>query len=312
MEVAELLPSFTRFQYKTPEGDTAWLTEANGDQMIEFVDRNKEKPFFLYWSPLAVHSPSHNVPERLAARTTASEKRRDLGGCIVSMDDQVGKLLAYLDEHKLRENTLIIFSSDNGPNLAEGGTASPYTGGKGAGTQQIGWTLSPTIMSWPGKVPQGERFKGLSCTLDFFPTITSATGISAPDHLQGVDLFPYMSGKKQGDPHEYIFWLNNEPNDPSHRHLSAVRWKQWRLYRWHEEDPWQLFDLHKDPKEEVNVAAQFPELVDGMDQQYQQWKTTHQPHGEIPKIKSGPNIPTGYGWVMSDGRMEMDYVITQE
>jgi arylsulfatase A-like enzyme len=312
MEVAENLPAFTRFQYKTIEGDTAWLTEANGDQMIEFVDRNKEKPFFLYWSPLAVHSPSNNVPERLAARTTASGKRRDLGGCIVSVDDQLGKLLAFLDEHKLRENTMIIFSSDNGPNLEEGGTASPYRGGKGAGTRQIGWTLSPTIISWPGVIPQGKRFEGLSCTLDFYATIASATGIPAPEHIQGVDIFPYLTDEKQGDPHEYLFWLNNDPNDPSNRHLVAVRWKQWRLYRRHEEDTWQLFDLFKDPKEENNVAARFPEVVDNMDRHHHEWKTTHQPPKEIPKIRAGSNIPTGYGWVITDGRLEMEHEIVQE
>ncbi len=91
------------------------------------------------------------------------------------MDDQVGKLLSFLDDHKLRENTLIIFSSDNGPNLREGGSSSPYTGGKGAGTQQIGWTLSPTILSWPGVIPQGKRFEGLSCTLDFYATLAQGT-----------------------------------------------------------------------------------------------------------------------------------------
>nr|MQY76667.1 sulfatase-like hydrolase/transferase [Spirochaeta sp.] len=243
MEVAENLPAFTRFQYKTIEGDTAWLTEANGDQMIEFVDRNREKPFFLYWSPLAVHSPSDNVPDRLAARTSASEKRRKLGGAIVSMDDQVGKLLSFLDKHMLRENTLVIFTSDNGPNLAEGGTSAPYRGGKFEGTQQIGWTISPTIMSWPGVIPQGKRFDGLSCSLDFYATIASAAGIAAPEHIQGVDVIPYLIGEKQGDPHEYLFWLNNDPNDPPNRHLVAVRWKQWRLYRKYEEDAWQLFDL---------------------------------------------------------------------
>ena len=159
----------------------------------------------------------------------------------------------------LRENTLIIFSSDNGPNPAEGGTATPYRGGKGKGTQQIGWTISPTIMSWPGIIPQGKRFEGMSCTFDFYATIAAAAGIPAPEHLDGVDLIPYLRGEKQGSPHEYLFWLNNEPGDAPRRHLVAARWKQWRLYRKYESDPWQLFDLGKDPREEKNVAAQFPE-----------------------------------------------------
>ena len=314
MEVAENPPRVgdARFLYKTKTGETRWLTEYDGDKLVEFIDRNrmKEKPFFMYWSPLAVHSPHKNVPERLAARTTAPKNRRKLGGGIVSVDDQVGKLLAYLDEHTLRENTLIILSSDNGPNPAEGGTATPYRGGKGPDTQQIGWTLSPTIMSWPGVIPQGRRFEGLSCTFDFYTTIAAAARIPAPEHLDGVDLIPYLRGEKQANPHEYVFWLNNQPDDAPRRHLVAARWKQWRLYRKHESDPWQLFDLVKDPREEKNVANQYPEIVENVAREYAQWKTGHVPPPEMPNTKiqnPGPIVPTGHGWVINDGRRRPRY-----
>ena len=216
------------------------------------------------------------------------------------------KLLAHLDKHALRERTLIIFSSDNGPNPAEGGTATPYRGGKGEDTQQIGWTISPTIMSWPGVIPQGKRFEGMSCTFDFYATIAAAAKIPAPKHLDGVDLIPYLRGEKKGNPHEYVFWLNNEPGDAPRRHLVAARWKQWRLYRKHESDPWQLFDLAKDPREENDVAGEFPEVVENVAKEYAEWKTTHVPPPEIPKTKfknPGPAIPTGHGWVISDGRL---------
>jgi len=324
MEVAESPPRVgqgakakgARFLYETKDGKTGWLTEFDGDKLIEFIDRNRTKdpsagsrqgkPFFMYWSPLAVHSPHKNVPERLAARTTAPKNRRKLGGGIVSVDDQVGKLLTCLDKHKLRETTLIILSSDNGPNPAEGGTATPYRGGKGAGTQQIGWTLSPTIMSWPGVIPEGRRFGGMSCTFDFYATIAAAAKIPAPKHLDGVDLIPYLRGEKPGSPHEYVFWLNNQPDDAPRRHLVAARWKQWRLYRQHESAPWQLFDLVKDPREEKNVADKFPKVVKGMAAEYARWKSTHVPPPEPPmtNVKNpGPIIPRGYGWVISDGRL---------
>jgi len=314
MEVAETPPRVgqgakgARFLYKTEEGKTGWLTEFDGDKLIEFVDRNrtKEKPFFMYWSPLAVHSPHKNVPERLAARTTAPEDRRKLGGGIVSVDDQVGKLLDYLDKHKMREDTLIIFSSDNGANPNEGGSSAPYRGGKHKGTQQIGWTLSPTIMSWPGVIQQGKRFGGLSCTFDFYATIAAAAGIPAPEHLDGVDLVPYLRGEKQGSPHEYVFFLNNDPDDSKHRHFVAVRWQQWRLYRKRDADPWQLFDLVKDPREEKNVADKLPNVVRGMAAEYARWKSTHVPPPEPPmtNVKNpGPITLRGYGWVISDGRL---------
>jgi len=314
MEVAENPPRVgqgekakgARFLYETEEGETGWLTDYDGDKLIEFIDRNRtgDKPFFMYWSPLAVHSPHENVPERLAGRTTAPANRRKLGGGIVSVDDQVGKLLAYLDKHKMRENTLIIFSSDNGANPNEGGSSAPYRGGKHKGTQQIGWTLSPTVMSWPGVIPQGKRFDGLSCTLDFFATIAAAAGVPAPGHLDGVDLVPHLRGKQPGSPHECIFWLNNDPEDSKHRHLVAVRWKQWRLYRKNDREPWQLFDLVKDPREEKNVAGRFPEIVKNMATKHAKWRTTHVPPPKAVTAKARNPVPTGHGWFMSDGRVD--------
>ncbi len=314
MEVAENPPRVgqdgkakgARYLYKTEEGETDWLTEYDGDKLIEFVDRNrtKEEPFFMYWSPLAVHSSHKNIPERLAARTTAHENRRKLGGGIVSVDDQVGKLLAYLDKHKMRESTLIIFSSDNGGNPNEGSSSAPYRGGKYKGTQQVGWTLSPTIMSWPGIIPQGKRFGGVSCTFDFYATIAAAAGIPTPKHLDGVDLVPYLRGEKPDSPHEYVFFLNNDPNDSKHRHFVAVRWKQWRLYRKKDDDPWQLFDLVKDPREEEDVAARFPGIVENLATQYARWKSTHVPPPEAVAIKAKNPVRTGHGWFISDGRVK--------
>jgi len=311
MEVAELptrIKDGNHFLCKNEDGEVVWITEIDGDNLIEFVDRNrtKEKPFFMYWSPLAVHSSHRDIPEKFSSRTTAPEKRRKLGGGIVALDDQVGKLLDYLDKHKMRENTFIIFSSDNGANLVEGGSSTPYRGGKGPYTQQVGWTLSPTIISWPGVIPKGKRFNGISCTLDFYATIAAAAKLPVPEHIDGVDLMPYLRGEKRGNVHEYLYWLNNDPTDPKNRHLVAVRWKNWRLYRHKETDSWQLFDLVKDPREEKNVADQFPEVVEQMAQNHAEWKSTLVPLWEKSGknyMNPGPVTPTGYGWVISDGRM---------
>lgn len=83
------------------DGKTIWLTDYNGDQMVNFIDRNKKKPFFLYWSPEAVHSFNTEVPERLTSRTLVKEKskRQKLAGAVVSVDDQVGKLLKVLEKN---------------------------------------------------------------------------------------------------------------------------------------------------------------------------------------------------------------------
>ncbi len=280
-------------------GETVWLTDYDGDSMVDFVTRHRDEPFFLYWSPEAIHSFNTEVPERLMRRTTAKGKRRRLAGAIVAVDDQVGKLLKVLKDHDLRRNTLVIFTSDNGANGGDGGSSAPYTGGKGQGTQKEGWVRVPTLFSMPGVLPEGTRYDGLMANFDFYSTIASLTTQSIPLHCDGIDLLPYLKGKDKGDAHEYLFWLNNQPDDAVRRHLIAVRWQNWRLYRKYEKDAWQLFDLKQDPKEEQNLATRHPDVVRHLSARHAAWQATLEPLGRIPKIaRSEPIIPVGHGWAI--------------
>jgi len=285
------------------DGTDAWVTDYDGDMMVDFIKRNKDKSFFLYWSPEAVHSFNDETPERLMSRTTAKGKRRELAGAIVSVDDQVGKVLKALEKYDLKENTLVIFSSDNGPNLTEKGSAAPYTGGKGQGTQKEGWVRVPTIYSFPGKLPKGKTYHGLNATFDYYSTIASLIGKPVPKHCDGVDLFPYLRGEKKGNAHEYLFWLNNDPDDPKHRHLVAVRWKDWRLYKHELSDTWQLFNLKLDPKEENNVAPKHPDIVKSMAAKHEKWAKTLPPLAKIPaNQKNQPQVPQGHGWFINQNK----------
>ena len=278
-------------------GETVWLTDYDGDSMSGFIERHKSEPFFLYWSPEAVHSPSIEAPERLMDRTQTEGKRRKLAGAIVSIDDQVGKLLRALKKHGLREDTLVIFSSDNGANGGEGGSSTPYTGGKGQGTQKEGWVRVPAIFSMPGTLPQGKQHDGLIANFDFYSTIAALAQQPIPEHCDGVDLISYLRNEQTGNPHEYLFWLNNEPGDAARRHMIAVRWHDWRLYRKYETDRWQLFDLKSDPREETDVAAKHPDVVEQLAAQHAAWAETLTPLGKIPKIRVGaPVVPVGHGW----------------
>ena len=275
-----------------------WLTDYDGDLMVDFIDRHAGEPFFLYWSPEAVHSFNDEVPERLMSRTTAKGIRRKLAGAIVSVDDQVGKLLAALDRHGLRGDTLVLFSSDNGPNPGEGGRAAPYAGGKGTGTQKEGWVRVPTILSMPGTVPEGAVHDGLIANFDFYPTIASLTTGEIPPHCDGVDLLPYVRGERNGPAHEYLFWLNDQPDDAPRRHLVAVRWEDWRLYRKHETDPWQLFDLSADPRETTDAAAAHPGIVRRLGERHAAWSATLAPLATIPEIPGkSTRMDDGHGWV---------------
>jgi arylsulfatase A-like enzyme len=290
----------SKYIYIKEDGTEGWLTDYEGDMMVEFIEKHHDEPFFLYFSPNAVHSINWEAPERLQNRTTATGARRALAGAIVSVDDQVGKLLGVLDRHGIRENTLIIFSSDNGPNPNEGGSAAPYRGGKfGVNTQYEGWVHVPGIFSLPGIIPEGERFDGLSSTLDFYATITALNGLKTPQQCDGVNLLPYLQKEKEGDPHEYIFWLNNDPDDMKHRHLTAARWKDYRLHLSKEPGVgWQLFNIRLDPREENDIATEFPEIVQQMIQKHELWCRTHvEPPAKPGFIKKStyPQTPKGYG-----------------
>jgi len=314
-------PNGLLFMRLDENGEETWLTEMDGDRLVEFVDRNRKKgtPFMMYWSPLAVHSPHSNTPEKYCERTsvpkdlpinkTHGANRRLLGGGIVALDDQVGRLLDYLDEHKMRENTLIIFASDNGPNVGEGGTSTPYRGGKGPKSrEQVGWTLTPGIVSWPGVIPQGTRYDGMMCTFDFYPTMLAAAKLPLPEHLDGVDVMPWLTGKKKGDVRDTIYWYN-QGNSQQNRNLQAVRWSKWRLYRSLPEEPWRLYDLSKDPREENDVAQQFPEVLKQLETKHGEWA------GKLPPMYDMENRPPSGGgipnqdttpkgkWIITDGKL---------
>jgi arylsulfatase A-like enzyme len=202
-----------------------------------------------------------------------------------------------LNKLGLRENTLVIFSSDNGANIGEEGSSAPYRGGKGNGTQQEGWVRVPTIFSMPGVVPKGKDYHKQIANFDFYSTIASVTGLPIPKHCDGVNLIPFIIGKNKEEPHEYLFWLNNEPGDAERRHLIAVRWEKWRLYKKYDKDPWQLFDLEVDPKEEKNIAKNHADIVERLSAKHAAWRKTLAPLGKIPKLaKSDDRIGTGHGW----------------
>ena len=307
MEVAQKPPKKKGSKYfcTNEAGETQWLTDYDGDNMVEFIERHKAEPFFLYWSPEAIHSSNQEAPVSLTRRTKAKGKRRKLAGAIVSVDDQVGKLLDVLEKRELRRKTLVIFSSDNGANGGEGGLSTPYRGGKGQGTQQEGWVRVPTIFSMPGVIPTGKDYRRLIANFDFYSTIASLTTGTIPGHCDGVDLIPYLNGQREGEPHEHLFWLNNEPGDAVRRHLIAVRWQDWRLYKKDDKDPWQLFDLKTDPREEEDVAGKHPDIVRQLAERHAAWARTLEPLGSIPKIQQRePGIPSGHGWALASEKQK--------
>ncbi len=302
MEVARHAPGF-QYNRELEDGSPVYLTDLVGDYMAEFVERNSErtaeKPFFLYFSPFAVHSKVKDTPQHYRDRIEAGDGTA-YEGAVVAVDDAVGKLLAMLKKHDLDKDTIIFLTGDNGANLTEGGSSAPYRGGKGKGTQLEGWVHTPTIISWPGVVPAGVTYDGMMCTLDFYATAAAAAGKPLPERCDGKNLLPYIKGKKEGDVHEYVFWHNADPTDAPRRNLYAVRWKNWRLIK--NPDGWRLFDLKKDPEERNDVAKTHPDAVDRMLERYSAFVATLPPLKPSADYKGGGEVPKGWGWTISEGK----------
>jgi len=305
MEVAKNAPG-TQYDREREDGSYVYLTDLDGDYMAEFVDRNavgstrsgQEKPFFLYFSPFAVHSNVKNTPQHYRDRIPGGNGTA-YEGAVLAVDDAVGKLLAMLKKHNIEDNTLILFTGDNGANRGHGGSSEPYRGGKNKDTQQEGWVHTPTIVTWPKVIPAGTTYEGKIGTIDFYATAAAAAGKPLPERCDGKDLVPYLQGKKKGDVHEYLFWHNADPTDEPRRNLYAVRWKDWRLIKY--PDGWHLYDLKKDPKELKDQAANNPEVVDHLVQRYDAFVATLPPLKPSANYKGGGQVPKGWGWHIGNG-----------
>ncbi len=295
MQVARNAPSEKPYICVKPDGSEVFRTELDGDRMVEFVERNKDESFFLYFSPNAVHSPSGDTPAHYQNRSKAKGKRRALAGAIIAVDDAVGKLLSTLKKHNIEKDTLILLTGDNGPNLREQGSAAPYRGGKGEGTQLEGWVHTPAIASWPGHLPAGKTYDGLICTMDFYATAAAVADKPPPNRCEGKDLLPYMLGEKTGDVHEELYWHNVDPEDAPRRNLQAMRSKQWRLVKY--PDGWRLFDLETDPGETRDLSEAHVDVATAMLERYQAWADElPPPDTSWQNDGRGGRMPQGWGW----------------
>ena len=257
----------------TPE-EQALLTTEYTDRAVGFIKRNKDKPFLLYLPHSMVHVPLF-VSDKFKGRSG----RGLFGDVVMEVDWSVGRILETLRELELDGNTLVIFSSDNGPWLSYGdhaGSAAPLREGKG--TMWEGGCRVPTLMWWPGKIPAGGVCDEFASTIDILPTMAALTGANPPDHkIDGKDIRPLMFAEKAAEsPHDFFYHYYSEE-------LWSVRDRRWKLhfphtYRTMAGKPGgtggvptkyssaktglELYDLKNDEGESTNVAGQHPEIVE--------------------------------------------------
>jgi len=240
-----------------------YMTDHLGQQAAHYVERFASEPFFLYLSFNAVHTPMQALKDDLKrVRGEVNAKRKRLVAMTVAMDRAVGHVLDALERHDLEEDTLVVFVNDNGGATTNASINAPLRGTKG--TPFEGGIRVPLLMRWVGTLPAGGEYEPPVSTLDIFATALAAAGEepSQDRPLDGVDLLPWVDGDPPGVPHEALFWRRK-----GHR---AARVGDWKLVVRREAEPL-LFDLTEDPHEEVDLAAEHPEIVERLEARHAVW-----------------------------------------
>lgn len=264
-----------------PVGESAYLTDAFSREAVSFIERHKSEPFFLYLPYNAVHTPQQAPPKYVARFKNVKDKRRQMALAMLSaLDDGVGRVLDKLREHKLEENTLVIFFSDNGgPTQANGSRNTPFRGHKGETLE--GGIRIPFMMQWPGHLPAAKVDDRVIVQLDIFPTVLGVAGGDVPKDrtIDGKDLLPYLMGKNAEPVHNALYWRFG----PRRAMLTG----DWKLH-WNGDEPPQLFDLAKDPGETNDLAAANAPVVERMMASWKEWDAQLMKPRWHGKLEGGP------------------------
>ena len=237
------------------EPDADYLTRRITERAVDFIKRNKDESFFLYVAHPLPHGPLAASPEikkeyasKVAQKSTGKQGLYPVA--IYEIDWSVGKILETLKEQGIDGNTIVLFTTDNGPAGRKGANRA-LNGGKGSTLE--GGQRVPAVIRWPGGLPAGIENDKLLTAMDVLPTFAKLSGANLPEDLviDGKDMMPTLVEGAES-PHEYFFYAHWGV-------LEAVRWKSWKLRVI--EGKQALYDLGEDIGEKKNVASSFPEIV---------------------------------------------------
>lgn len=252
-----------------PEDTGGYIADRLADEVVGFIDRHHDRPFFLYWAHPFPHVPQTAIEKYFGkVAHIADEKRRVYAAMMLAVDEGVGRMLGALRQHGVEENTLIFYMSDNG-GPSDGRLPcfnTPFTGNKGG--MKEGGIRVPYFVQWKAGLPAGKVYARPVSTLDIVPTALAAAGVQAPPEmkLDGVNLVPFLKGEATGNPHERLYWRYLR------RDMWATREGDWKLVKMKgkREVP-MLYDLGKDLAEATDLAAQHPDKVKSMQAAYDAW-----------------------------------------
>ena len=262
-----------------PEGRTGeYLTDRLTDEAVRFIDEHKAKPFFLYLPHFAVHTPIRGKPElarkyRQKIRAGLKQTNAVYAAMIESLDDSVGRIRRKLEELRLADRTVVIFTSDNGGRVP---TTSNHPLRVGKGSCHEGGTRVPLIVHWPGVTRAGSISETPVISMDLYPTILEITGQTeaARSSVDGVSLVPLL---KRGDTldRDALFW-----HYPHYQHYQlggttpygAIRAGEFKLIEFFDDMRVELYNLRDDIGEQRNLAAQMPAKTDELRERLHAWR----------------------------------------
>lgn len=233
-----------------------YLTDYFTNEAVKAINANANRPFFLYLAHWGIHSPLQSAKEDYDALShIESHRERVYAGMTRSVDRSVGEVVAALEANGIADNTLIIFTSDNG--------GAHYIGIPEVNKPFRGWKLTffeggtrvPFMAKWPGHIEPGTTFDAPISHMDIMPTAVAAASGTMPDDrtIDGVNLLPYLSGEKTGAPHNVLFWREG--------YYQSVQTAGWKLQVSDDPDTEWLFHIAEDPTEQVNLASERPDMV---------------------------------------------------
>lgn len=252
--------------------DQAELTTLYTRRAVQFIEKNKKNPFFLY-----VPQSMPHVPIAASSKFKGKSEQGLFGDVLMEIDWSVGQILEALEKNGLTKNTLVIFTSDNGPWLNFGNHAGSTAGlREGKGTSWEGGQRVPCIMKWPGKIPAGSICNKIASTIDILPTLADISGAPLPaKKIDGVNILSLMKGDPSAAPRKIFYYYYGHS-------LEGVRENDWKLvlphsYRTYEglmpgqngvsgptktgKTGYALYDMRRDPGERYDVKEMYPEIV---------------------------------------------------
>ena len=276
------LPYMVQFNGSKMFAPNGYMTDYLADEAVKSIHANRNRPFFIYFAPNAIHTPLQAKKEDYDALPQIKDHRlRVYGAMARNLDRNVGRILQALKAEGLDKNTLVIFTSDNGGAAYIGlpDVNKPYRGFKA--TFFEGGIHSPFFMRWPGVIPAGSSYPNPVGHIDIFATVAAAAGAPLPKDrvIDGVDLVPYLLGKAEGRPHQTLFWRSGQ--------YRVVLDGDWKLQVSEAQNKVWLYDLATDPTEQHELSQAEPDRVKAMRTTLATWEA-QQAKPLWPSLLQGP------------------------